>query len=124
MTRRKQIIPYKKFLYFLPLPPHCISENCIKRKINVNFCFHTSLWFIKRIYEGLKAFIKPFEAPQRSAKVKIYVNFLSLSGIWRGRINTNVTNYKKGVEHNHKNVKERKLLNPCKEHVNMITVIT
>ena len=35
-----------------------------------------------------RAFIKPFEAPQGSAKIKIYVIFLSLSGIETGRVNT------------------------------------
>ena len=34
----------------------------------------------------LKAFIKPFEAPQRSEKIKIKVNFLSLCGIGTGRV--------------------------------------
>ena len=41
-----------------------------EKKINLNFYFHTSLWCLKRFYEGLKgfhktfkAFIKPFEAP-------------------------------------------------------------
>ena len=33
-----------------------------------------------------KAFIKPFEAPQRSAKIKISVNFFSSSGIGRVRV--------------------------------------
>ena len=43
-----------------------------REKINLNFYFHTSLWCLKRFYEGLlKAFIKPFEAPQRSVKIKI-----------------------------------------------------
>ena len=38
-------------------------------KINFNFYFHTSMkWLIK-------AFIKPSEAPQRSVKIKLWVNF-------------------------------------------------
>ena len=36
-----------------------------RKKIKLNFYFHTSLW----------AFIKPFEAPQRSAEKKIQRNF-------------------------------------------------
>ena len=40
-------------------------------KINLNFCFQTSLWCLKKFYEGLKAFIKTFKAPQRSVKIKI-----------------------------------------------------
>ena len=35
----------------------------------------------------LKAFIKAFEAPQRSVKITIYVNFFSPSGIGTGRVN-------------------------------------
>ena len=31
--------------------------------------------------KAFEAFRKPFEAPQRSEKIKIYVNFFSLSGI-------------------------------------------
>ena len=38
--------------------------------------------------KALKAFIKPFEAPQRNLKIKISLNFFSSSGIgtWRGKI--------------------------------------
>ena len=32
------------------------------------------------------AFIKPFEVPQRSMKIKIKVNFFSLTGFGTGRI--------------------------------------
>ena len=42
-----------------------------REKIKLNFYFHTSLWYFKRFYEPFKAFIKPFEAPQRSVKIKI-----------------------------------------------------
>ena len=41
-----------------------------KEKIKLNFCFHTSLWCLKRFYEEIKAFIKTFEAPTRSVKIK------------------------------------------------------
>ena len=37
----------------LTLPVPCNSESCIKIKINLNFYFHTSLWCLKRFYEGL-----------------------------------------------------------------------
>ena len=37
----------------LTLPVPCISESCIEIKINLNFYFHTSLWCLKRFYEGL-----------------------------------------------------------------------
>ena len=46
-----------------------------REKINVNFYFRASLWCLKRFYEGLKAFINPFDEPQRSVKTKIYINF-------------------------------------------------
>ena len=55
----------------LTLPAPCISESCIKIKINLNFYFHTSLWCLRRSYEGFKAIIKTFEAPQRSVKIQI-----------------------------------------------------
>ena len=34
-----------------------ISESCIEIKIELNFYFHTSLWCLKRFYEGLEGFI-------------------------------------------------------------------
>ena len=46
-----------------------ISESCIEIKIELDFYFHTSSWCLKSFHEGL--FIKPFEAPQRSVKIKI-----------------------------------------------------
>ena len=45
-----------------------------REKVNLNFYFHTSLWWLKRFYEGLK----PFEAPQRSVKVKFKLIFILL----------------------------------------------
>ena len=56
----------------LTLPAPCISERYIKIKI--------------------KTFIKPFETPQRSVKVKIQVTFFSLSGIRAGRIYKKLSN--------------------------------
>ena len=49
-------------LGFLTLPAPSISESCIEIKIKLKFYFHTSLWCLN---------IKPFEAPQRSVKIKI-----------------------------------------------------
>ena len=34
----------------------------------------------------IRAFIKPFEAPQRSVKIKIYLNFFTLPGIGTLRV--------------------------------------
>ena len=36
--------------------------------------------------KAFKVFIKPFEAPQRSAKIKLYVNFFTSPGIGMGRL--------------------------------------
>ena len=38
--------------------------------------------------KALKAFIKPFEAPQRSAKIQTYVNFFSSSRIGTRKVKT------------------------------------
>ena len=40
--------------------------------------------------KALKALIKPLEAPQRSVKIKISVNFFSLSGIGAGKDNSKI----------------------------------
>ena len=48
-----------------------ISDNCIKKKINLIFYFHTSLWCLNGFMKAFKAFLKLFEAPQRSVKIKI-----------------------------------------------------
>ena len=37
--------------------------------------------------KAFKALIKPFEAPQRRVKIKILLNFFSLSGIVTGKVN-------------------------------------
>ena len=52
----------------LTLSVPCISEICIEIKIKLNHaCLGASGGFLK----ALKAFLKPFEAPQISAKIKI-----------------------------------------------------
>ena len=53
------------------------------RKINLITLCGDSKGFIK----AFKAFIKPFEAPQGDAKIKIQVNFLPSSVIGPGRVN-------------------------------------
>ena len=37
-----------------------------KKKKGLNLYFHTSLWYF---------FVKPFEVPQKSVKIKIYIFF-------------------------------------------------
>ena len=67
---------------FFPFP--FISESLIKIKINLNFYFHTYLWCLKRFYEGVKGLHKTFCGTTK--KIKIEVNFLSLSGIGKERV--------------------------------------
>ena len=55
------MIYISRFRLTLSIP--CISESCIEIKIMLNFYFHPSLC--------VKAFTKPFEAPQRNVKIKI-----------------------------------------------------
>ena len=60
----------KESLLILPEPG--ILESCIKIKINLNFVFTPLLWGpSKGFMKAFKAIIKPFEAPQRSVKMKI-----------------------------------------------------
>ena len=40
-------------LSFLTHNITCISESCIEIKTKLNFYFHTSLWCLKRFFEGL-----------------------------------------------------------------------
>ena len=44
----------------LTLKDPLISESCIEITIELNFYFHTSLWYLKRFYEGLKGLHKTF----------------------------------------------------------------
>ena len=39
-----------------------------KKKNGLNIFFHTSLWYF---------FVKPFEVPQKSVKIKIYIFFFN-----------------------------------------------
>ena len=79
----KKTIILLETLDFVKPPVPFISESCIEIKIKLNFYFHTSLWCLKRFYEGLlKALIKPFEAPQRSVK-KINLIFSIRPGLER-----------------------------------------
>ena len=56
-----------RYVFVLNLPVPCISESCIEIK-TIKLIFFTSLWCLKRFYEGLKG---PFDASQRSVKIKI-----------------------------------------------------
>ena len=56
------------------------SESCIEIKTQLNFYFHTSLWLLN---------IKPFEAPQRSAKTKILIDLFLRPGLGREGLTVN-----------------------------------
>ena len=72
-------------LFYITHNAPCVSESCIEIKIKLNFLFQTSLWYLKRFYEGLKA----FEAPQRSVKIKYNLIFsLCPPGLGREQIFT------------------------------------
>ena len=80
-------------LSHLTLPSLCISERCIKMKINLNLYFHTSLWCFTRLYEDLKGLHKPIEAPRRSVKKKLS-KFSSSSGIGTRRVKQTSSSWK------------------------------
>ena len=67
-----------KFNLFRPVHLRKLHEN----KIDLNFYFDTSLWLLRRFYEG---FIKSFEAQQTSVK-KYFKLILSLflGSKWEG----------------------------------------
>ena len=48
------VVPLEKLTIILTLLAPCISESCIKTKINSIFHFQTSSWCLKRFYEGFK----------------------------------------------------------------------
>ena len=52
------------------IPSPCISDSSIEVKINLNFYFHTSLWSLKRFYEGLKGFHKSFRGTLKKRDLK------------------------------------------------------
>ena len=70
MERRLVLKLNAPFVLKLNTTAQCISERYIKITININFLFHTLLWCLKRFYEGLKAFIKLFEALQKKCNNK------------------------------------------------------
>ena len=65
----------KFILNMLSLPAPCISESCIQTKINLNFYFHTYLWYLKRFYEGLKGLHKTFSGTTKKFERKNFSKF-------------------------------------------------
>ena len=75
----------------LTLPASCISESCMKIKINLIFIFTFLCGASKGYMKAFKAFIKPFKASQRSVKIKNEVRFFSSFKIGTRRINTHAS---------------------------------
>ena len=69
----------------LTFPALCISEIFIKMKIKFLFSH-----FFAVPQKAFKAFLKPFEAPQRSVKIKIWVNFSLCLGLGLEGLNEKV----------------------------------
>ena len=69
---------YNFILQRLTLPAPCIFESCIEIKINLNFYFHTSLWCLKRFYEGLKGLHKTFRDTTTKCENKKFKLIFSL----------------------------------------------
>ena len=78
LSIRKNIysIIWNEHTTYLTLAAPCISENCVKVKIN-----------------AYKTFMKPFETLQKFVKIKIKVSFSSLSGIGAGRVKQGITDF-------------------------------
>ena len=74
------------FYYLLTLPSPCISEGCIKIKINLNFYFQTSFWCLRRLYEGFYGLHKTVGGTTRSVEIKVLVNFLCSFQIGTGKV--------------------------------------
>ena len=68
----------------LTLPVPCISGSCTEIKMKLNFYFHTSLWCLKRFYEGLnKGLHKTFSGTTKQCKNK---NLTSELNFWKIRV--------------------------------------
>ena len=81
-------MPFKFESLFLPFPPRAFQKVVLNYQLTHIFTFLRGA--SKGFMKAFKAFIKPFEAPQRRVKIKIYDNFLSSSGIGTGRVNDEV----------------------------------
>ena len=67
------VVPLEKLTIILTLLAPCISESCIKIKINSIFHFQTSLWCLKRFYEGFKGLHKTFWGNTKKCENKIFL---------------------------------------------------
>ena len=58
-----------------------------REKINLNFCFHTSLWCRKRFCKGLKGLHKTFWGNKKKRKQKCKLIFILITFWSAGRVN-------------------------------------
>ena len=58
-------------IFLLTLPAPGISESYIEIKVKLDFFLTLLCRASKGFMKVFKAFVKPFEAPQRSVKIKI-----------------------------------------------------
>ena len=66
-VKLSQMFPY--LLSLMKLMLALLATIRTKRK-NLNFYFHTSLWYLKRFYEGLKGLHKPFWGTTKKCEKK------------------------------------------------------
>ena len=64
------------------LPVPILDEE---RKLIYTFIFKLLCGASKDFMKALKAFIEPFEAPQRSVKINTYVNFYFNTTFWNAQ---------------------------------------
>ena len=79
------LFSFKGYKQVLTLPVSRISESCIKIKINLNFYFHTSLWYLKEFYEGLKGLRKTFRGTAKKCENKNLNYFFLFVRDWGGK---------------------------------------
>ena len=70
------------FQIVLTLKDPFISERCIEIKIELNFYFHTSLWCLKRFYEGLWGLRKTFWGTTKNCENKNLTLFFHFVQDW------------------------------------------
>ena len=73
----------------------CRLDPGRRKKINLNFYFHTSLWCLKRFYEGLKGLHVEKNCSITCLLISVYViSSLSYSKIPQFFIKAKITDYK------------------------------
>ena len=70
---KNSIYVSEKGSVFILNPEHL--DTVLKEKINVNFYFHSSAWYLKSFTTVFMMFIKLFGVPHRIVKIESYVHF-------------------------------------------------